>query len=84
MFNIEYAHSPVFINEDGSCIFMMVKFFEFNEELPFNATSYDSEPHGVDLYNRAKAEEFGTVAECPWPDVSTNNSQPISQGTQQA
>ena len=84
MFTLEYAKDPFWNNHKGDSIHLTVKFEEFNEELPFNATSYDSEPHGVDLYNRAKAEEFGTVAECPWPDVSTNNSQPISQGTQQA
>ena len=30
--------------------------------MPFGATSYDPMPHGVDLYNRAKAGEFGEVA----------------------
>lgn len=31
--------------------------------LPFNANPNDTEAHGVDLYNRCVAGEFGTVAE---------------------
>jgi len=62
MFTLEYAKNPIYISEDGKAINLIIKFVEFNEELPFNATSYDCESHGVDLYNRAKAGEFGEVA----------------------
>lgn len=62
MFTLQYAKDPIWNNEEGTSILLTVKWEEFNEELPFGATSYDSEPWGVDLYNRAKAGEFGTVA----------------------
>ena len=60
MFTLQYAKNPIW-NGDNQ-IFLVVKFEEFNEELPFLATSFDPEPHGVDLFNRAKAGEFGEVA----------------------
>ena len=80
MFNIEYAHSPVFINEDGSCIFMMVKFFEFNEELPFNETTYDPHDHGRELHTRALAGEFGNIA--PYVALTPASDQPHTTGSQ--
>lgn len=60
MFTLEYAKNPAWQGENQ--IFLTVKFAEFNEELPFLATSFDPEPHGVDLYNRAVSGEFGEVA----------------------
>jgi len=62
MFTLQYAKNPIWANETGQVILLIVKWNEFNEEMPFAACSYDTEPHGVDLYNRAKAGEFGTVA----------------------
>jgi len=62
MFTLEYANTPVYGNAEGTSIHLIVKWAEFNKEMPFAATSYDSMPHGVDLYNRAKAGEFGEVA----------------------
>jgi hypothetical protein len=78
MFTLEYAKEPAFISEDNQQILMTVKWAEFNEEFPFNATSYDCEAHGVDLYNRAVAGEFGIIAEY----VAPSTEQPASQGTQ--
>jgi hypothetical protein len=62
MFTLKYAKDPRWNSTDGQQIELTVRFEEINEELPFNATSYDSEAHGVDLYNRAKAGEFGEIA----------------------
>ena len=79
MFTLKYAKDPIWNSNDGQQILLTVRFEEINEDLPFNATSFDSEPHGVDLYNRAKAGEFGVVA----PYVAqTISSQPTSTGTQ--
>ena len=61
MFTLVYAKNPIWFNEEQTAINMIVRFEEINEDLPFLATSFDSEPHGVDLYNRAKAGEFGEV-----------------------
>ena len=62
MFTLQYAKDPVYNNEEGTAILLTVKWEEFNEEMPFGACSFDPEPHGVDLYNRAKAGEFGPVS----------------------
>jgi hypothetical protein len=62
MLTVKYAKNPVWGSDDGQQIQLIVRFEEINQELPFNATSYDCESHGVDLYNRAKAGEFGEVA----------------------
>lgn len=72
MFTLQYAKNPVWGDETGNVISLTVKWEEFNEELPFAATSYDVEPWGVDLYNRAKVGEFGEVAPYvpPIPPVS--------------
>jgi hypothetical protein len=62
MFTLQYAKNPIYISEDEQQILLTVKWEEFNEEMPFNATSYDPEPWGVDLYNNAKNGDFGEVA----------------------
>ena len=61
MLTLEYAKNPIYVNEIGTAIDLIVKWEEFTEEMPFCAASYDTESHGVDLYNRAKAGEFGEV-----------------------
>lgn len=79
MFTLEYAKNPQYNSEDQQQIFLEVKFEEFNEELPFNATSFDTEEHGRDLYRRAKAGEFGEVkAYVPPPP----REQPKTSGVQ--
>jgi len=60
MFTLQYVKNPIWQSDNE--IVLTVKFEEFNEEMPFLATSFDPEPHGVDLYNRAKAGEFGAIA----------------------
>lgn len=62
MFTLEYAKDPIWNNTKGTAIMLTVKWEEFNEEMPFGATSYDPEPWGVDLFNRAALGEFGEVA----------------------
>lgn len=62
MFTIESASNPKYMSIDGTSIHLNVKFVEFNQVLPFLAIPTDSMAHGVELYNRAKAGEFGVVA----------------------
>lgn len=78
MFTLEYAKDPVYNNEEGTAIFLIVKWEEFNEEMPFGATTWDPEPWGVDLFNRAKAGEFGPVA----PYVQQQPLEITTSGTQ--
>jgi hypothetical protein len=80
MFTLEYAKDPVWNDDTGQSILLTVKWEEFNEEHSFSADSYDSMPHGVDLYNRAKAGEFGVIAAyVPPPEPEP---QPVTTGSQ--
>lgn len=81
MFTFEYAKNPVFLTETTDSILLTVKWGEFNEEMPFGATSYDPMPHGVDLHQRALAGEFGPVAPYVPPLVATQ-PQPSTTGSQ--
>jgi len=78
MLIIESVSNPSYSSADGNSIYLDVKFAEFNEVLPFNATSYDTTSYGVELYNRAKAGEFGEIAPYTAPP------QPKSTGLQSA
>jgi hypothetical protein len=80
MFTLEYANTPVYGNAEGTNIQLIVKWEEFNKEMPFAATSYDSMPHGVALYNRAKAGEFGEIA--PYVAQIVAEDQPNTTGSQ--
>jgi hypothetical protein len=62
MFTLEYAKNPKFVNAEGNCIELIVKWEEFNEEMPFGASPLDCEAHGRELFERAKTGEFGEVA----------------------
>jgi hypothetical protein len=62
MLTIEYAKNPQYSSANNESIYLIVKFVEFADELPFGATSYDVEPHGVELYNNAIAGQYGEVA----------------------
>lgn len=80
MLTLEYANTPVYGNAEGTNIQLIVKWEEFNEEMPFGATSYDPMPHGVALYNRAKAGEFGAIA--PYVAQPVAEDQPVTTGSQ--
>jgi len=62
MFTLQYAKDPIYDNAENTSIMLIVKWEEFNEEMPFGANTWDTEAHGRDLYARAKAGEFGPVA----------------------
>lgn len=79
MLTIEYAKNCTYDNQEQTAIEMIVKFEEFNEELPFLATSYDTVSHGIELYNNAKSGMYGVIAEYVPPPVP---EQPTANGTQ--
>ena len=62
MLTIQSASNPKYISADSKYIDLNVKFIEVNETVPFVASPTDSISYGVELYNRAKAGEFGIVA----------------------
>lgn len=81
MFTVEYAKNPVYSSEDGQTLVLKVKFYELAEEVEFGATPFDPMPYGVELYNRAKAGEFGPIAPYVSPNTPAPN-QPVTFGTQ--
>jgi hypothetical protein len=85
MFTIENIRNPVFSNDERTAIDCLIKFEEFSEELPFNATSFDSMEHGRLAYQRIMAGEFGEIGEfVEYIPVSANttNNQPQTTGSQ--
>lgn len=81
MLTLQYAKDPIYGDTTGNCIVLTVKWEEFNEEMPFGATTYDSEQYGRDLYYRAYAGEFGEIAPFVDPMVATQ-PQPQTTGSQ--
>ena len=79
MLTIQYAKDPFWNDDSGNSICLTVKFLEFNEELPFTATNYDSMAYGVELYTRAKAGEFGVINPYVPPPEPV---QPVIEGAQ--
>ena len=82
MLTIVSASSPAYSDPDHQHISLMVKFEEFEQELPFNATPHDPMPYGVELFNRALAGEFGPVADFVAPELAVQPNQPTVQGAQ--
>jgi hypothetical protein len=62
MLTIEYAKNPIWNNADHNAIFLIVKFVEMADELPFTATPFDVESYGIELYNNAFAGYYGEIA----------------------
>jgi hypothetical protein len=83
MFTLQYAKNPIWNNEESTSILLTVKWEEFNEEMPFGACSFDPEPWGVDLFNRAVAGEFGEVAPFVSTVIPAIDFQPTTTGTQE-
>lgn len=62
MRTVNSARNPVWADYAQTKIDLEVDFDELDEVyVPFTAEPTDPEAHGVDLYNRAVAEEFGAV-----------------------
>ena len=64
------AKNPKWANAEKTCIEVEAKWKHLESEgyLPFAATPDDVEAHGVDLYNKCVAGEFGTVADYVAPE----------------
>ena len=65
------AKNPKWVNEEQTLIEVQAKWEHLESEgfLPFTADPNDPEAHGVDLYNRCRAGEFGTVGDYVAPEA---------------
>jgi hypothetical protein len=80
VFTIQYARDPVYSDETGNTISLIVKFFELDTELPFGATPFDDMSYGVELFYRAKAGEYGPVG--PYVPPPPPPETPTTEGAQ--
>lgn len=81
MLTIQYAKNPVYGNEQGTFIDLIVKFEEFAEEMPFGASPNDCEEYGRQLFANAKTGEYGEIAPyvAPVPTAEKNKQTAISK-----
>jgi hypothetical protein len=60
--NLTSLADPVWSNENHTAINCVVTFAEYGEtSMPFTADKDDCEVHGVDIFNRLVAGEFGDI-----------------------
>ena len=78
-FIVEYVVAPKYADLEHTTIDMTVKFAHLNEPIPFSASLNDLETHGVDLYNRAIALEFGPIVEFEPPVISPSDLASIAR-----
>lgn len=73
MFTVQYAKNLQWANLEHTSFICDVKFLEMGNEVPFNCLQNEEYTHSKDLWERATAGEFGTIAEFVAP-ISTVNS----------
>lgn len=67
------ARNPTWSNKEHSMIDLIVRFSTFKEEVPYTANPNDTEEIGKELFKRALAKEFGTIAEYVPPKPPTKD-----------
>lgn len=82
MLTIESASNPTYSDETGIGIRLIVKFAEYADPFDFCAMDNDPMPYGIELYNRAKAGEFGEIGAFVPPVVESAHNQPKTTGSQ--
>lgn len=82
MLTIESATNPQYVNSEGTAIDLLVKFAEFQEAIGFTAAQFDTASYGIELFNRAKAGEYGEVASYVPPPEPKPKVQPETTGLQ--
>ena len=60
---LEYAKNPVWANAEHTMIDLAIKWDGIKEEFPFTASPDDCESYGKEIFEAAKAGQFGAVAE---------------------
>ena len=60
-FTVESITNPIYTNADGTGIDAQIKFAEFDQVLPFHATSWDTELHGKQIYDDLIAGKYGPI-----------------------
>lgn len=90
MFTIESVKNLQWCDAEHSMFECVVKYAEFNEEMPCGVNPNDSYAHIQELWTKANAGEYGVIAEYVEPPpfdlssipASDLNNQPETSGTQ--
>lgn len=67
---IENVHSLQWDNQEHSSFSCVVKFTEFNEELPFTASPDDIYEHTLTIWNKGIRGDYGPIKEAEKPESS--------------
>jgi hypothetical protein len=81
MFTVEYAKDLTWSNPEHTTFDCVAKFAEFSEEIPFACVQSDKYAHSQELWQRATAGEFGSIAEYVEVQPATE-PQPVVAGAQ--
>lgn len=81
MLTVQYAKDPIYNDNTGDSINLVVKFYEFSNEVLFAATTYDTMDYGRELHARAQAGEFGPVVPYvpPVPTAEDNKQTAVAK-----
>ena len=70
--NIQYAKNPRWSDSAHTMIDLIIKIVGIDEEIPFTASSNDTEDHGRKLFQSAVGGEFGPIADYQAPVLSAD------------
>jgi hypothetical protein len=88
MFNIEYVKDLKWCDVEHTMFECVVKYAEFNEEMPAGINGADPYPHTQEIWAKGNAGDYGVIAEYvppPEPEplaVASDENQPTTAGTQ--
>lgn len=86
MFTIEYAKQLIWCNAEHTAFDCVVKFRQFNEELPTTVDPNDNYAHIKELWANGLAGNYGTIQEYvappPPPPIPEVKNQPTVVGAQ--
>jgi hypothetical protein len=79
MLTIESVKDIRWANEAKTAMIAMVKFKEFDQEIPYGINDADNEDHGIELFNKAKSMVYGEPsAYIPYTPPVTTPAQKLS------
>jgi hypothetical protein len=85
MFTVEYVKNLQWCDAEHTFFECVVKYAEFNEEMPSGINAIDTYAHIQEIWAKANAGEYGVIAEYvppPPPIAKPDEEQPNTEGTQ--
>lgn len=81
MFTVKYAKNLQWENAEHTAFSCIVKYEEFNVEVPAGINPTDQYAHSQEIWTKGNAGDYGIIAEYVAP-IENEASQSISEGTQ--